>query len=132
MAQRSREPEFDETGKLLNKEDLIEKEKAKLKRSYAKMDAKRKKNVEAMISSAAFMAISLLELEYIINLKGYTEEYKNGANQSGMKKCSEVEIYNNMAKNYLSYMKQLDDMLLKDKGKETPDDELMKFLTGGK
>ena len=124
-------PEFDENGKLLNKEALIKKEKAKLSRSYAKMELKRKKNAESMIASAAFMAVSLLELEYIIDKKGYTEEYKNGANQSGVKKCSEVEVYNNMAKNYLAYMKQLDDMLLKDKGKEEGEDELMKFLAGG-
>ncbi len=130
MAGRSK-AEFNEKGELLNKEALVKAEKAKLTRSYAKMDAKRKKNAESLISSAAFMAVSLLELEEIINRKGYTEEYKNGANQSGVKKCSEVEVYNNMSKNYLSYMKLLDDMLLKDKGKQEEGDELMKFLTGG-
>ena len=42
------------------------------------------------MNSAAFMAVSMMELEHIINLKGYTEEYQNGANQRGIKKCSEV------------------------------------------
>ena len=82
------------------------------------------------MNSAAFMAVSMMELEHIINLKGYTEEYQNGANQKGIKKCSEVEIYNNLAKNYLSYVKQLDDMLQK-AGGQTKRDELIDFLTGG-
>lgn len=53
-----------------------------------------------------------------------------GQNQKGIKKCSEVEIYNNLAKNYLSYVKQLDDMLQK-AGGQTKSDELIDFLTGG-
>ena len=44
------------------------------------------------MDEAAFMAASLYELRKIINEKGYTEEYQNGANQKGIKKCSEVEI----------------------------------------
>ena len=100
-------PIFAETGELLNKEAMIKKELKKIKSIYKDLDLKRKKNAESLMNSAAFMAVSMMELEHIINLKGYTEEYQNGANQKGIKKCSEVEIYNNLAKNYLSYVKQL-------------------------
>ena len=117
-------PIFTEKGKLLNKEAMIKKELKKIKSIYKDLDLKRKKNAESLMNSAAFMAVS------IINLKGYTEEYQNGANQRGIKKCSEVEIYNNLAKNYLSYVKQLDDMLQK-AGGQTKSDELIDFLTGG-
>ena len=123
-------PIFTEKGKLLNKEAMIKKELKKIKSIYKDLDLKRKKNAESLMNSAAFMAVSMMELEHIINLKGYTEEYQNGANQRGVKKCSEVEIYNNLAKNYLSYVKQLDDMLQK-AGGQTKSDELIDFLTGG-
>ena len=123
-------PIFAETGELLNKEAMIKKELKKIKSIYKDLDLKRKKNAESLMNSAAFMAVSMMELEHIINLKGYTEEYQNGANQKKIKKCSEVEIYNNLAKNYLSYVKQLDDMLQK-AGGQTKSDELIDFLTGG-
>ena len=123
-------PIFTEKGKLLNKEAMIKKELKKIKSIYKDLDLKRKKNAESLMNSAAFMAVSMMELEHIINLKGYTEEYQNGANQRGIKKCSEVDIYNNLAKNYLSYVKQLDDMLQK-AGGQTKSDELIDFLTGG-
>ena len=123
-------PIFTEKGKLLNKEAMIKKELKKIKSIYKDLDLKRKKNAESLMNSAAFVAVSMMELEHIINLKGYMEEYQNGANQRGIKKCSEVEIYNNLAKNYLSYVKQLDDMLQK-AGGQTKSDELIDFLTGG-
>lgn len=121
-------PEFDEDGKLLNKDALISQKEKELKKNYAQLDGKRKKNALMLISSAAFMSISMMELEKIITIKGYTETYQNGATQSGIKKCSEVEIYQNMAKNYLSYIKQLDDML-KSTAKQDGADDLINFIS---
>ena len=66
---------------------------------------------EKLIENAAFMAVSLTDLQRIINEKGYTEEYQNGENQFGTKKSSEVDIYNTMVKNFNATMKQLIDML---------------------
>ena len=66
------------------------------------------------------MAASLYELRQIINVKGYTEEYQNGANQKGVKKSSEIEIYNTMIKNFSAVMKQLTDLLPKDEPKTKP------------
>ena len=125
-----KKPEYDENGKMKNKESLISSKVAELRRTYREIDDSRKKNAEMLIPNAAFMCVSMMELENIINKKGYSEEYQNGANQKGVKKCSEVETYNNFAKNYLSYIKQLDDMLQKSGG-PTKEDELMEYLTGG-
>ena len=125
-----KKPEYDEDGKMKNKESLISSKVAELRRTYRGIDDSRKKNAEMLIPNAAFMCVSMMELENIINKKGYSEEYQNGANQKGVKKCSEVETYNNFAKNYLSYIKQLDDMLQKSGG-SSKEDELMEYLTGG-
>lgn len=97
----------------LSKDEIIKKEKAKLNGIYAKLESKTKKSVSSLVDEAAFMAASLYELRQIINEKGYTEDYQNGANQFGTKKCSEVEIYINLSKNYMSIMKQLTDLLPK-------------------
>ena len=83
------------------KDEIIKSEKRKLSGIYTRLDKKTRKAVDPLIDQAAFMAASLYELKEIINEKGYTEEYQNGANQKGVKKCSEVEIYNAMIKNYI-------------------------------
>lgn len=98
----------------MTKEEIIKAEKAKLNGIYSKLEAKTKKSVSSLIDEAAFMAASLYELREIINEKGYTEEYQNGQFQTGTKKCSEVEIYINLSKNYMSIMKQLTDLLPKE------------------
>ncbi|GLG90413.1 hypothetical protein [Sellimonas catena] len=117
----------------LTKDELEKREKRKLAGIYRKLDKDAKKSVESLIEEAAFMAASLYELRGIINRKGYTEEYQNGANQRGVKKCSEVEIYNTMVKNYMSTIKQLTDLLPKEAAKEVEkNDGFEAFVIGRK
>lgn len=117
----------------LTKEELEKREKRKLAGIYKKLDKDTKKSVESLVDEAAFMAASLYELREIINEKGYTEEYQNGANQRGIKKCSEVEIYNTMVKNYMSTIKQLTDLLPKEVAKEVEkNDGFEAFVIGRK
>ncbi len=114
------------------KEQIIKAEKRKLAGIYTRLDKKTKKSVDSLIDEAAFMAASLYELRQIIDEKGYTEEYQNGANQKGTKKCSEVEIYNTMIKNYMATVKQLTDLLPKEQAKaaETASDGFEEFVCG--
>lgn len=97
----------------LSKDERIIQEKEKLDGIYSKLETDTKKSVSSLVDEAAFMAASLYELRQIINTKGYTEEYQNGENQKGTKKCSEVEIYIQLNKNYMAIMKQLTDLLPK-------------------
>ena len=118
---------FKDEYKDLSKDEILSKEKKKLEGIYSKLEAKTKKSVSSLIDNAAFMAASLYDLRKIINEKGYVEEYQNGQNQKGIKKCSEVEIYNTMIKNYMACIKQLTDLLPKQKEKE-PDDGFEDFV----
>lgn len=111
----------------LTKDEIVKKEKTKLNAIYNKLDTKTKKSVSTLIEEAAFMGASLYELRKIINKKGYTEEYQNGQNQKGIKKCSEIEIYNTMIKNYMACIKQLTDLLPKEINK-APDDGFDDFV----
>ena len=102
------------------------KELNKLKKIFKEIEPGKRQTVEKLIANAAFMAESLDELQETIREKGFTEEYQNGANQYGIKKCSEVEIYNTMIKNYSSIIKQLVDLLPNDA--MNSGDELLDFI----
>jgi len=104
------------------------KELKKLEKIFKDIEPSKRQTVEKLIENAAFMAESLAELQEIIREKGFVEEYHNGANQSGVKKCSEVEIYNTMIKNYSSIVKQLVDLL--PNGAGSGGDELLDFISG--
>ena len=114
----------------LSKDEIVKKEYKKLSGIYTRLDTKMKKVVDPLLREAAFMAASLYELRQIINEKGCTEAYQNGANQKGIKKSSEVEIYNTMIKNYSAIMKQLTDLLPKDDLKKSDDDGFDDFVQG--
>lgn len=115
---------------VLIKEDRIKAERAKLNAIYSKLENKTKKSVSSLVDEAAFMAASLYELREIINEKGYTEEYQNGENQRGTKKCSEVEIYIQLSKNYMAIIKQLTDLLPKDAMNKPKGDGFDDFVNG--
>jgi len=93
------------------KNNRIAAEIARLNEIFINLPEKSLNAAKSLIENAAFMAISLDDLQEIINQKGYTEEYQNGANQKGVKKSSEVEIYNTMIKNHASIIKQLTDLI---------------------
>lgn len=115
----------------LEKEARISKEKKRLSKLFTQMPTKTKKAVKSLIDNAAFMAITLEDLVDVINVKGVTEEYQNGANQRGVKKCSEVEVYNAMVKNHMIVMKQLTDLVPNEPAID-PSEEILKFAVGGR
>lgn len=114
----------------MTKDEIIKAERKKLNGVYLKLESKTKKSVSSLIDEAAFMAASLYELRKIINEKGYTEEYQNGENQKGVKKCSEVEIYIQLSKNYMSIIKQLTDLLPKEDKIQQKSDGFDDFISG--
>ncbi|WP_202866404.1 hypothetical protein [Cohnella sp. AR92] len=89
----------------------INAEKAKIKRQFAKLETRSKKIAESLIDNAAFMVVTLQDLQETINKEGAVSTYQNGENQWGTKKSPEVEIYNAMIKNHMAIMKQLTDLL---------------------
>lgn len=109
------------------KEKRIRQEKDKLKRQFNKIDKKKKSLAARLIENAAFMAITLEELQQEINEKGCISEYKNGENQYGTKKSPEVEVYNTMVKNYAAVIRQLTDLL--PEGSEKPNDGFDDFIS---
>lgn len=96
-------------------DDLERKKKTKselrrLAKLFGDLDESTQGIVKQLIENAAFMAVSLDELQNIIRQKGFSETYQNGENQFGTKKTVEVDVYNTMIKNYASVIKQLCDL----------------------
>ena len=95
------------TKKDLTKEEKIKREFSRLKRIFKDLDKNK------------LQAVSLEELQEIINEEGYTVEYQNGANQSGTKQSDAVKTHIAMTKNHAAIIKQLCDLVPPEKKKES-------------
>jgi len=111
------------------KDARIKKEIAKLNKQFAGLDKKTLDTVQSLVRNAAFMAITLDDLQETLNTEGLVSEYQNGENQWGTKKSPEAELYNTMIKNHMSIIKQLTDLLPKQERKED-DDDFDDFVNG--
>ena len=98
----------------LSKGDLTKFNKTKA--MVAALPPGKRERAAKLLSKLEFMNAELDKLQEIIAEKGWVEEYKNGANQSGLKKCTEGEVYNIMIKNFGVTMKTLNEMLPEDGG----------------
>lgn len=105
----------------LSKEERILLEIKRLNKIFGKMDTKTKKAVHSLIENAAFMSVTLEDLQKEIIKNGVVSEYQNGENQWGTKKSPEVEVYNTMIKNHIAIMKQLTELLPKQEIKQEDD-----------
>lgn len=101
----------------IEKEKQVAKEARNLQKMYKDLPKARQDLVKPLIQNAAFMKVTLEELQAAINCSGVSEEYTNGANQGGRKATPECQAYNAMLKNYQSVIMTLDKMLPADKPK---------------
>lgn len=113
----------------VTREARISKEMKRLEGIFKNLPADKIKTVQSLIQNAAFMTITIEDLQVAMNTNGVITEYQNGANQWGTKKSPEVEIYNTMIKNHVTVMKQLVD-LIPAGDTTTKQDALLEFLKG--
>ena len=90
-----------------------------------------------LLRNAAFMRVTLDELQELINRDGVVERYQNGANQYGIKQSAALQSYNATIRNYSSTIKELYGYVPREKTLSTSDewnrkrmapDELKKLL----
>ena len=94
-----------------------------------KLPASKQELAQKLLDKAKFMDAELEGLQVILKEKGWVENYQNGANQFGLKKSSEGEVYNTLIKSFNTTMKQINDMLDAVVTAEE-EDELMSYLKG--
>ena len=96
-------------------------EKNKLTKIFKDCDENTKKIAGPLIENASYMKAELFHLKQYNIKHGIKEFYMNGKGQFGYKESVESKTYNNMIKNYLSVIKQLNEMLPKGKAIDADD-----------
>ena len=91
----------------MTKEERIAAERERLAATFADLDENQLKTAAGLISSAAFLRVTLCDLEEEINAAGCTEEYINGKNQSGVKVSAACQAYAQLNTKYQSTMQKL-------------------------
>jgi len=118
-----------ETKKQIEKEKRVLDETKRLTEVFKKIPLQSKKAVKSLISNAAFMTVTLEDLQDEINKVGTISRYQNGANQWGTKKSPEIEVYNSLIKNHSSIIKQLSDLLPAEVSLKKEDDGFNSFVS---
>jgi len=107
------------------KEARVKKEKSRLKNLFKDLEPNKLKTCRALIDRAAFITVSLEDLEEQLNEVGFTEYYQNGDKQSGWKKSAAADVHISLTKNLNTIIKQLLE-LVPPAQKKSKLDELMR------
>lgn len=89
------------------KEKRISKERNRLRKVFKDLEENKLKTCSTLIDRAAFITVSLQDLETQLNKTGWTEFYQNGENQSGFKKSAVADVHISLTKNLNAIIKQL-------------------------
>ena len=95
----------------LKKETRVKREKDRLFDIFKDLEPNKLKTCHALIDRAAFITISLQDLEEMLNETGWVEYYQNGENQFGMKKAAAADVHISLTKNLNAIVKQLLDLV---------------------
>lgn len=93
------------------KKTRIKKETNRLLDIFQDLDENKLKACSALIARAAFITVSLQDLEAQLDETGWVEGYQNGENQHGLKKSAAADVHISLTKNLNSIMKQLLDLV---------------------
>lgn len=97
-------------------------EKNRLNRIYKDISKENKSIIEGLINRAAFMRITLDDMEQDLDENGFVEPFSQSEKLEPYERERPVaRLYNTMNKNYQSIIKQLSDLLPKEKVVEKDD-----------
>ena len=96
------------------RDKAIKKEKKRLAAIYKDIELKRKNTINGLIERAAFMRVSLDELEDSLNNDGFVEMFSQGEQEPYERKRPTADIYNQINNSYQKIIKQLTDLLPKE------------------
>lgn len=93
------------------KETRIKDELARLSDVYKVLPPNTLAIVMPLLENAAFMKVTLDDLQEVINANGCSDDYQNGANQFGKKASADLQAYNSLIKNYNTVSDRLEKLL---------------------
>ena len=89
----------------------IKREKERLNKIFSDLEPNKLSTCRALIERAAYITVSLEDLEDQLNETGWVEEYQNGENQYGIKKSAAADVHISLTKNLTTITKQLLDLV---------------------
>lgn len=89
------------------KETRIRREKKRLQEIFKDLEPNKLSTCQALIERAAFITVSLEDLEDLLNETGWVEPYQNGEFQMGLKKAAAADVHISLTKNLNAIVKQL-------------------------
>ena len=90
-----------------SKEERIEEELRRISQWFSDLDENQLAIVDPLLQNAAFMRVTLEDLQEVINREGAIDKYVNGSNQFGLKTSASLQSYNSLIKNYAAVVKVL-------------------------
>ena len=115
----------------LTKEKRIHQELERISNFFEPLAENQRAIIKPLLQNAAFMLVTLEDLQTKINTEGVIEVYQNGANQHGMKQSAALQSYNSLIRNYASVIKTLSGMLPPERRK-TAAEEYMEAMKARK
>ena len=114
---------------VLAKDERIKKEVIRLTRIFTKLDKKGKAVIDGLVKRAAYMRVTLEDMENDLDIKGFTELFSQSEKLDPYERERPVaRLYNSMNKNYQSIMKQLSEFLPKNEKVDNEKDAFDDFL----
>lgn len=96
------------------KDRLIKSDESGLKRMFTNLDPKKQQLAYRLCAKAAYIKVSLDELQEDIDKNGYYEKFSQGKDQEPYdRRRPVVDTFNSLTTNYQRYMKQLAEMIPK-------------------
>lgn len=110
------------TKKELSKSERITNEEERLRKNYNDIQSDKLAIVDGLIRRAAYMRVTLEDMEIDLDTNGFYELFSQSENQEPYERERPVaRQYQTMNKNYQSIIKQLADLLPKEVSKEEDD-----------
>ena len=103
-----------------DRERRVTEELGRISALFSSMPKNQRAVIAPLIQNAAFMRVTLEDLQQLILEEGVTDQYMNGANQYGRKQSASLQAYNSLIKNYASVTKTLTQMLPPEKKVRLP------------
>lgn len=95
----------------ISTEDRIKIELSRIGYFFENLEENKMAIISPLLQNAAFMRITLEDLQRQIIDEGVTEAYQNGEHQKGMKQSAALQSYNSLVKNYANVVKTLSQYL---------------------
>jgi len=112
----------------MSKEEKINKEIKRLNSIYKDLPKKEKAVIDGLVKRAAYMRITLEEMEQDLNENGFVEWFSQSEKTEPYERERPVaRLYNTINKNFQGIMKQLSDFVIKEPPKPE-DDGFEKFV----